>query len=94
MKVKQEKSTIWLYLKLPISKTILMENSRGDLYINMVVDWFFPCFILFPKRGVAYYLKQEFSFYRVYKTGFIFSEDYSTCIIISFVTENRRTELV
>jgi len=40
MKVKQGKSGIWLFLKIPIWITISLENSRRDLSIDMAVDGF------------------------------------------------------
>jgi len=39
MKVKQGKSVIWLFLKMPLSLSI-MESSRRDLFIDVDVDRF------------------------------------------------------
>jgi len=40
MKVKQGKSVIWLFLKIPIGITISMESSRQGFFIDMIVDSF------------------------------------------------------
>jgi len=51
-----------LFLKIPLWITILMESTRRDRFLNMVVDGFifktnqstlFRCFTLIPKTGVA-----------------------------------------
>ena len=40
MKVKQRKSVFWLFLKMPLKKTISMKSSQRDFFIDMVVDRF------------------------------------------------------
>jgi len=71
MNVKQGKSAISLYLKIPQWITISIESSWRDLFIDMVIDMFIfknnqitlsPCFTVtfntcaeLPKTGLAFY---------------------------------------
>jgi len=59
MMVKQGKSVIRLFLKIPLSITISIESSRRALLIDMVDDRFIlennqitlsPCFTLIPPK--------------------------------------------
>jgi len=38
MKMKQEESVIWLFLKINISTTIAMKTARRELSIDIFID--------------------------------------------------------